>query len=159
MYFSINEEMQKGCCQRQKPFVHKAPVRNAGLIDIVQKAMIFECRAYNYYLKLAESASTEADRQIIIKIRNDEAKHYNRFLRILKDINGREPEIPEGELPMTYEEGVKKAMSDELEASSLYQETAYNIKDLNIQLNLMHASHDEQRHALWLQYILFNSLK
>jgi rubrerythrin len=126
------------------------------LINDVIEAIIGEVQAYNFYENLAELAPTDYERDIINSIQNDEARHYHWFTMILQRLGGNLPEIPAGVLPADFMEGLKIAIQDELNAASFYQNIAYNAVDHQMQMHFMHASHDEQRHASWLQYILSN---
>jgi rubrerythrin len=126
------------------------------LINDVIEAIIGEVQAYNFYENLAELAPTDYERDIINSIQNDEARHYHWFTMILQRLGGNLPEIPAGVLPTDFMEGLKIAIQDELNAASFYQNIAYNAVDRQMQMHFMHASHDEQRHASWLQYILSN---
>lgn len=124
------------------------------LINDVTKAIIGEAHAYEYYEKLADLAPNEEYKKIIYKIRDDEAKHFNWFSEILQRLGGQQPEIPQGELPKNFKEGLKYAIRDELEAVAFYRDIAYTYRDPFIRMPFWHASHDEQRHASWLQYML-----
>lgn len=103
------------------------------LINDVSKAIIGEVHAYNFYPKLAELAPNEQDRQVILRIQRDEAKHYHWFTMILRRLGGQQPQIPAGELPMTFREGVKTAIRDELEAAAFYQDISSRATDRHIQ--------------------------
>lgn len=126
------------------------------LINDISKAIIGEVHAYNFYQRLAELATNEQDRQIILRIQRDEAKHYHWFTMILRRMGGQQPQIPAGELPTRFKEGVRTAIHDELEASAFYQDIASRATEHHIQMHFMHASHDEQRHASWFQYMLMH---
>jgi rubrerythrin len=129
---------------------------DAALINDVIDAIIGEVQAYNFYENLAELAPTDYERGVINSIQQDEARHYHWFTMILQRLGGNIPEIPAGVLPADFMEGLKIAIQDELNAASFYQNIAYNAVDHQMQMHFMHASHDEQRHASWLQYILTN---
>lgn len=120
----------------------------------VTKAIIGEVHAYNFYQRLAQLAPNEQFRQIILRIQRDEAKHYHWFTMILRMMGGQQPQIPPGELPTDFKEGVQKAIQDELEASSFYQDIASRATTHHVQMHFIHASHDEQRHANWFQNML-----
>lgn len=124
------------------------------LLDDISKAIIGEVHAYNFYQKLAELAPNDQDRQVILRIQHDEAKHYHWFTMILRRMGGQQPQIPAGELPERFKEGVRTAIRDELEAAAFYQDIASRANARFIQMHFMHASHDEQRHASWFQYML-----
>jgi rubrerythrin len=120
------------------------------------KALTGEAQAYYFYDRLAEMAPTEEEQAIIYGIQEDEAKHFNWFSMMLERIGGEIPQIPVGELPKDYKEGVKKAFHDELEANEFYLDTAFQATVPYVERNFLYASQDEQRHATQLQHILMN---
>lgn len=127
---------------------------DAHLIEDVSKAIILEVQAYNFYQRLVELTPNEQFRQIIFRIQRDEMKHYHWFTMILRMMGGQQPQIPFGEIPRDFKEGVQKAIQKELEAYSFYQDISSRAKTHHVQMHFMHASHDEQRHATWLQSML-----
>jgi rubrerythrin len=126
------------------------------LLNDVAQSIILEAHAYNFYQRLAELAPNEQDRQIIFRIQRDEAKHYHWFTMILRRMGGQQPQLTIGALPQEFKEGVRTAIFNELEAASFYQDIAYRATDHMTQMHFMHASHDEQRHASWFEYMLIN---
>ncbi len=126
------------------------------LINDIINAIIGEVHAYNFYERLADMADTEQNRQIIQRIQQDEAKHYHWFTMMLQRLGGQLPQIPAGELPSNFEEGIRTAIMDELEAAAFYQDIAYRAISHMIQMHFMHASHDEQRHASLFQNMIMN---
>lgn len=127
---------------------------DAHLMEDVSKAIILEVHAYNFYQRLIQLTTNEQFRQIILRIQHDEMRHYHWFTMILSMMGGQQPQIPPGELPRDFKEGVQKAIQNELEASSFYQDISSRATTHHVQMHFMHASHDEQRHAAWLQNIL-----
>jgi rubrerythrin len=75
---------------------------------------------------------------------------------MLQRLGGQLPQIPVGELPSNFDEGIRIAIIDELEAASFYQDIAYRATSHMVQMHFMHASHDEQRHASLFQFMLMN---
>ncbi|WIV11145.1 ferritin-like domain-containing protein [Proteiniborus sp. MB09-C3] len=150
------EQGHMGMEQGQMGMGHGTSMSDTLLINDISKAIIGEVHAYNFYQKLAELATNERDRQVILRIQQDEAKHYHWFTMILRRMGAQQPQIPAGELPRSFEEGVRTAIQDELEAASFYQDIAQRATDHHIQMHFMHASHDEQRHATWFMYMLMN---
>jgi rubrerythrin len=128
--------------------------RDIMLTNDIEKAITGEVHAYNFYERLAGLAENERDRRTIQEIQRDEAKHYHWFTMILRRMGGEMPEIPRGELPRDFEEGVRAAIRDELEAAEFYQDIAYRADERFIQMHFMHASHDEQRHAALFMNLL-----
>lgn len=135
------------------------PSSDINLISNVTQAIILEVQAYNFYQKLSELATNEQDRQIIMRIQGDEARHYHWFTMILRRLGGQQPQIPFLAMPNEFEQGIRSAIQAELEAVSYYQEIAYRATDHMIQIHFLHAANDEQRHASWFEYILMNLLR
>ncbi|WP_379154135.1 ferritin family protein [Paenibacillus sp. sgz5001063] len=124
------------------------------LIPDISKAIVGEVHAYRYYQRLAELAPNEQYRQTILRIQRDEFKHYHWFTMILNHLGGQQPQIPAGKMPVTFQEGVRTAIHDELETAAFYQEIAYRATNHPINMHFMHAMHDEQRHASLFQLML-----
>lgn len=128
--------------------------RDMILEDDIKKVIVDEAQAYYYYDALADLANSEEAQQLVRSIQEDEAKHYRWFSNILKRMGEDVPQIPMGEMPSDFMEGVKKSILDELEANEFYQDIAYRSSDPDIVMHFMHAAGDEQRHATLLQNIL-----
>lgn len=126
------------------------------LINDISKAVIGEVHAYNFYQRLSELATNNEYQQTILSIQRDEARHYHWFTMMLRMMGAQQPKIPAGELPTGFAEGVKVAIRDELDAAAFYQDIAYRATTRPVQMHFLHASHDEQRHASWFQYMLMN---
>lgn len=126
------------------------------LINDISEAVIREVQAYNFYQRLAELAPNNEYRQTILGIQNDEARHYHWFTMMLRMMGAQQPQIPTGDMPTSFLEGVKTAILHELDAAAFYQNIAYRATTRHVQMHFMHASHDEQRHASLFQYILMN---
>lgn len=126
------------------------------LINDISEAVIREVHAYNFYQRLAELAPYDEYRQTILRIQSDEARHYHWFTMMLRMMGAQQPQIPAGELPTVFAEGVRAAIRNELEAATFYQDIAYRATTRPVQMHFLHATHDEQRHASWFQYMLMN---
>jgi rubrerythrin len=130
--------------------------RDIFLAEDIATAIIAEVHAYNFYEKLYDLADSEQDRQTILRIQRDEAKHYHWFTMILRRMGRQLQQIPIGDLPRNFREGVRVAIRNELEAAAFYQDIAYRATEHPIQMHFMHASHDEQRHATLFQNMLLD---
>jgi rubrerythrin len=126
------------------------------LTDDILEAIILEVHAYNFYQRLAELAQNEQQRRVILRIQHDEARHYHWFTMIINRMGGQQPQVTAGELPRDFVQGIRTAIEDELDAAAFYQDIAYRATDHHTQMHFMHASHDEQRHATWLQFMLMD---
>lgn len=127
---------------------------DAHLKEDVSRAIILEVQAYNFYQRLVQLTPNEQFRQIIFRIQLDEMKHYHWFTMILRMMGGQQPQIPFGEIPRNFKEGVQKAFQKEIEAYSFYQNISSRATTHHVQMHFMHASYDEQLHATWLQNML-----
>ena len=127
---------------------------DAHLIEDVTRAIILEVQAYYFYQRLVELTPNEQFRQIFFRIQRDEMKHFRWFTMILSMLGGQQPQIPFGEIPRDFKEGLQKAIQNELVASSYYQDISSRATTHHVQMHFMHASNDEQRHATWLQNML-----
>lgn len=124
------------------------------LIDEISESIILEAQAYNFYERLIGLAATPQQRQIILSIQQDEARHYHWFTMLLRRLGGQQPRIPPGKLPTTFRAGVRRAIQNELEGAAFYEEIASQATGRPVQMRFMHASRDEQRHAVWFQNML-----
>ena len=126
------------------------------LIDYITKAIIEAAQGYYFYERLAQLANNEQNRQLILRIQKDEAKHYLWFRPILRRLAGQHPEIPYVELPVDFEEGLKRAINNELEVAYLYQFIANNANANHIVWHFTNAAIGKRRNAYWLSYMLMN---
>jgi rubrerythrin len=126
------------------------------LIDYISRAIVAEAHAYYFYERLAGLAMNEQNRQIILRIQLDEAKHYRWFRQILRRLGGEHPQIPYIELPTEFEEGIRTAIFYELEAATFYQYIASRANSNYIVRHFANAANDEKRHALGLQNMLIS---
>lgn len=126
------------------------------LADDISKAIVGEVQAYYFYDALAEMADNDKDRETIKSIQEDEAKHYQWFSTLLKDMGRELPRVPAGQQPRDFEQGVKSAIQDELAANEFYLDISYRATDPDIKMTFLYASQDEQRHATLLTNILMS---
>lgn len=166
MYFNPNFRDQYGYDQMDmdrmgmdQMRMGRFPLSDVNLITDVANAVMLEVQAYNFYQRLSEMATNEQDRQIIMRIQGDEARHYHWFTMILRRLGGQYPQVPAIEVPDDLEQGIRLAIEAELEAVSYYQDIASRASDHMIQMHFLRAASDEQRHASWFEYILMNLLR
>ncbi len=126
------------------------------LLDEISKAAIGEAQAYNFYRRLAELATNEQQRQVILQVQQDEAMHYGWFTTFLRRLGVQELNIPAVELPVEFKAGLKMAINNELNAAALYENISYKAKSKLVSLHFLHASHDEKGHASAFQTMLMN---
>jgi rubrerythrin len=123
-------------------------------MNMVSQAVAGEAEDFAYYRELAKLTDNAEFIQIIMRIQNDEAKHYGWYTSILARQCCPMPMIPVEVPPADFEEGVKRSILGELDASARYQSIASMSCDCTVTNYFTLASRDEQRHASWLQYIL-----
>lgn len=153
-----NDQMEMDRMGMDQMRMRQSPFSDMNLIRDVSNAVILEVQAYNFYQRLSELVNNEQDRQIILRIQGDEARHYHWFTMILRRLGGQHPQVPTIEVPIDLEQGLRLAIESELEAVSYYQDIALRASDHMIQMHFLHAASDEQRHASWFEYILMNLL-
>ncbi len=86
------------------------------LINDIQRAVILEVQAFNYYQRLIALTANPQQRQIIASIQRDEMMHFYWFTMMLRMMGEQQPIITPGELPISFIEGVREAIRLELEA-------------------------------------------
>ncbi|MDF2653504.1 MAG: rubrerythrin [Paenibacillus sp.] len=77
-----------------------------------------------FYQYLISVAPTQEEKEIIASIRDDERKHYQMFREIYRDFTGQEVQsmnAEQFERPVTYVDGIKKALFGELKAVEKYR--------------------------------------
>jgi rubrerythrin len=122
----------------------------------IQRAVILEVQAFNYYQRLMALTANEQYRQIIASIQRDEIRHYHWFTMMLRMMGAQQPLISLGELPVNFVDGVREAIRLELEAAAFYQTILNRANAHFIRMHIQRAIYDEQRHAALLQNILMS---
>lgn len=127
------------------------------LINDIQKAINGEYGAIGCYEQLSRMAKTQFEKDQILEIRQDEIRHFEEFSRIYRELTGRQP-IAESieKCPDQYKEGVESAFRDEQETVDFYLDIANKSHNPVIKETFRRASADEQNHAVWFLYFLFN---
>lgn len=132
--------------------------QNEKLIRNIAKAIDGEYSAINCYEKLANMAPTAAERKQIIEIRQDEMKHFQKFMQIYVSLTGRQPQPKIVEkCPNMYVNGLEFALIDEQNTVDFYLEIADNTENAYIKEAFQRAAADEQNHAVWFLYYLFKN--
>lgn len=121
----------------------------------LQKAVSGEYSAVLCYEELAKQSPSQAVREQILEIRNDEIKHFETFSGLFTHLTGRQP-IPElsEPCPAVYRTGLKAAFKDEQKTVDFYLEAADRARLPFIQEAFRRAAADEQNHAVWFLYFL-----
>lgn len=156
MDFYLNYE--DGYNERQMGLMGMMGVSGSDLLLIpdIQRTLILEVQAFNYYQRLITLIANEQQRQIIASIQRDEMMHYHWFTMMLHMMGAQQPLIPPGEKPVNFVEGVREAIRLELEAAAYYQTILNRATAHFIRMHTQRAIYDEQRHAALLQNILMN---
>lgn len=132
--------------------------QNEKLIRNIAKAIDGEYSAINCYEKLANMAPTATERQQIIEIRQDEMKHFQKFVQIYVSLTGRQPQPKIVEkCPNMYVNGLEFALIDEQNTVDFYLEIADDAENAYIKEAFQRAAADEQNHAVWFLYYLFKN--
>lgn len=130
---------------------------DVSLINDIQKAINGEYTAIKCYEQLARMAKTQVEKEQILEIRQDEIRHFEAFSGIYRELTGRQPAAENIEkCPDKYQEGLEFAFRDEQETVDFYQDIADKSQNPVIKENFRRAAYDEQNHAVWFLYFLFN---
>lgn len=125
------------------------------LINDIERAINGEYSAIACYQQLAKMAPTQAERNQILEIREDERRHFKAFSGIYTTLTGKQPtpEIIE-ECPDTYKGGLEASFKDEQETVDFYLDIADSTQAIVIKETFRRAAADEQNHAVWFLYFL-----
>ncbi len=130
---------------------------DVSLINDIQKAINGEYGAIKCYEQLSRLAKTQVEKNQILEIRKDEIRHFEEFSRIYRELTGRQPVADSMEkCPEQYQEGVEFAFRDEQETVDFYLDIADKSQNPVIKETFRRAAADEQNHAVWFLYLLFN---
>lgn len=116
-----------------------------------------------FYDFIISIAPTNEDKQIITSIRDDERKH-NRILRkiyfeLTKVKLPMDTYIPEGNLNMTYEQALEKALMGELSAVTRYQTVIKGMKSMENHNLILEILTDELRHASKYNFLITKNMR
>lgn len=103
-----------------------------------------------FYEYLISVAPTQADKDIIASIRDDELRHNLMFKQMYKIYTGQEvPDAPGEEFakPASYEEGIQQALFGELRAVEKYREIRQGLPDRQNRDLVFNILTDELKHA------------
>ncbi|MCT2536771.1 rubrerythrin family protein [Aquibacillus koreensis] len=128
------------------------------LVSDFQKAINAEYSAIICYEHLAKVAPTMDVKEKIIEIQQDEKRHLDEFSNIYGNLTGQQPSytIIE-ECPQKYRAGIDFAFKDEQGAVDFYLDIADQAQDPHIKDRFRRAAADEQNHAVWFMYFIFNT--
>ncbi|TLS37935.1 ferritin-like domain-containing protein [Pseudalkalibacillus caeni] len=127
---------------------------NQRLINDIEKAVVREYQAIQFYNRLAELAPTKEARQAILDIRQDVIRHYNSFNQLFAQLSGRMPNIAGAPLPVSYRDGIREAIQDEMDAITFYKNISSSTQIPGIQHRFTRAVEDVARHEQILRNLL-----
>ncbi|GAB6935246.1 MAG: ferritin-like domain-containing protein [Calditerricola sp.] len=120
----------------------------------LRMALVGERSAIAFYRRLLDMAPNDEHRKQIEHAYEDEKKHYRMFENLYIRLTGRRPDVkPMTVTFATYEEGLKKAFYDELEAAELYRDTQLLTRNKAIRDIFYEAMTDEMEHAARFSFI------
>lgn len=120
----------------------------------LRMALVGERSAIAFYRRLLDMAPNDEHRKQIEHAYEDEKKHYRMFENLYIRLTGRRPDVkPMTVTFATYEEGLKKAFYDELEAAELYRDTQLLTRNKAIRDIFYGAMTDEMEHAARFSFI------
>jgi len=126
---------------------------NSQLTKDIQKAINGEYSAILCYEKLAKKAPTQAEKNTIIEIQNDEKRHLDEFRKIYTNLTGKQASLKViEECPDLYKDGLVAAFKDEQETVDFYLDISDKSTDIYTKEIFRRAAADEQNHAVWFLY-------
>ena len=129
--------------------------------ELLLHAMQGELDAISFYQQLMKMTSDQQDISLITDIHNDEVKHFKLFHNLYRQLYGvdaptirpREPNI------VSFREGVKQAILDELESYELYYEIYLSSTNPTVRNIFFEAMADENEHAAKFNFMYTKSLE
>ncbi|NBD25011.1 ferritin-like domain-containing protein [Paenibacillus sp. T1] len=139
---------------RQQPMSYKS-LQEA--LTLVKQAVAGEREDELFYEYLISVAPSQEEKEIIISIRNDERKHNQMFRKIYQDFTGQSIVVPANatfEKPVSYLDGIRKALFGELGAVERYRDIRAGLPTRYYRDMVFEILTDEQKHATKYNYIL-----
>jgi len=136
------------------PFKYPDNLRVA--LQYIREAVEGESEDRQFYEYLISVAPTEADKEIIAGIRDDEIGHFGLFRQVYYMITQRtlpEPKEVKLEKPATYCEGLKRALMGEQAAVKKYRRILFALQDRVLMNILFEIITDEIRHGSLYNYL------
>ena len=132
------------------------PQNLPGALKSIQEAITGEAEDRMFYQYLIENAPSEEDKEIIMGIRDDEIRHFSLFRQVYYQLTGQMLPPPQDvtfEKPVSYCEGVKRALKGEQNAVRKYRRILYALQD-RVQINILTGIiTDEIRHGILYSYL------
>lgn len=132
------------------------PQNVPGALKLIQEAIAGETEDRMFYQYLIENTPSEADKEIITGIRDDEIRHFSLFRQVYFQLTGQMLAPPQNvtfQKPESYCEGVKRALKGEQNAVRKYRRILYALQD-RVQINILTGIiTDEIRHGILYSYL------
>ena len=118
-------------------------------LQMVLKAIYNERKAQLFYKTLYERSNTPFQKDQVKHALVDEIKHERMLTALYAALTGQQPQVPqpEGEDLADYQEGLKQAFRDELEAAEDYRTMMLMTSIRTIRDQLFELMTDEMEHA------------
>lgn len=132
------------------------PENLVNALKLIQEAVAGEREDRAFYSFLMDNAPDEEEKNIISEIRDNEIGHYNLFHQIYFEVTGESvPNRKEAEFtpPVTYCQGLKRALLGEQNAVQKYRQIMYAMQTrehINMMLEIIT---DELRHGILYNYL------
>lgn len=119
-------------------------------LQLISEALSGETADRLFYTYLISEAPSQEDKEIIAGIRDDEMKHFELFTQIYFELVGQiPPSVKEDEFikPMSYCQGIKKALLGEMAAVEKYRKILFGMEQRSHINMLVEIITDELRHG------------
>jgi rubrerythrin len=133
--------------------------RNGGkfqeLLNAIFEGIKGEAAAIDFYSRLIKNAPNKKHREDIQHALEDEKIHLKKFTKLYKSLSGQDPvyQIKKTKYD-TYEEGLRMAYEDELEAYEDYRNSYLLTQNLQVRDVFFLALTDEMEHATRFGFLL-----
>ncbi|MCX7773792.1 MAG: ferritin-like domain-containing protein [Clostridia bacterium] len=136
--------------------IYTYPQNLQGALKLIEDAVAAENEDRLFYQYLIDQAPTEEEKEIIRGIRENEITHYSLFRQIYSQLTGKM--LPPGaqqpvSAPVSYCEGLKKAIRGEQNAVIKYRQILFALQN-RVHINMLtEIITDEIRHGSLYNYI------
>jgi rubrerythrin len=125
------------------------------LLSAIMEGIKGEATAIDFYSRLVKNAPNEKHREDIQHALDDEKIHLKEFTQLYKNLSGQEPvyQITKTKYN-SYEDGLRIAYEDELEAYEDYRNSYLLTQSLQVRDVFFRALTDEMEHATRFGFLL-----
>lgn len=138
--------------------------RNGGkfqeLLNAILDGIKGEAAAIDLYTQLVKSAPNKQHREDILHALEDEKVHLKDFTKLYKSLSGKDPvyQVKKAKYD-SYEDGLRMAYEDELEAYEDYRDSYLLTPNLQVRDVFFRALTDEMEHATRFGFLLLGIKK